>query len=161
MIPRLLSGDRLGVVRSLAREVGVQEAFGELAPGEKARLLRQWRQDRSLVAMVGDGVNDGPALAAADVGIAFGSAANLARQTADAVVLGDDLREVPRLFVLARRTMRVVRQNLTWAFGYNAIGILLAAFGFLRPVVAAAAMVLSSLFVVGNSLRLQRFERDL
>ena len=161
MIPRLLSGDRLGVVRSLAREVGVQEAFGELAPGEKARLLRQWRQDRSLVAMVGDGVNDAPALAAADVGIAFGSAANLARQTADAVVLGDDLREVPRLFVLARRTMRVVRQNLTWAFGYNAIGILLAAFGFLRPVVAAAAMVLSSLFVVGNSLRLQRFERGL
>jgi P-type Cu2+ transporter len=158
--PRLLSGDRAAVVANIAREVGIQEAFGGLAPGEKARLLQQWRKDRSHVAMVGDGVNDAPALAAADVGIAFGGAADLARQTADAVVLVADLREVPRLLALARRTMRVVRQNLSWAFGYNAVGILLAALGFLRPVFAAAAMVLSSLFVVGNSLRLQRPERS-
>jgi heavy metal translocating P-type ATPase len=162
MIPRLLSGDREAVVRRIARDVGVQDAYayGGLAPAGKAELLQQWRQGRSLVAMVGDGVNDAPALAAADVGIAFGGVANLARQTADAVVLGDDLREVPRLVALSRRTMRIVRQNLVWAFGYNAIGILLAAFGFLTPVVAAAAMVLSSLCVVGNSLRLQRSRRD-
>jgi Cu2+-exporting ATPase len=157
----LLSGDRAGVVASIAEEVGIPEAFGGLAPGEKPEMLRQWRRDGSGVAMVGDGVNDAPALAAADAGIAFGRAADLARQIADAVILQEDLHEVPRLLRLSRRTMRVVRQNLAWAFGYNAVGILLAAFGYLRPVIAAAAMVLSSLFVVGNSLRLQRPERGL
>ncbi len=152
----LLSGDRNEAVARTAREVGVGEARGGLAPGEKTRMLHEWRRTGSGVAMVGDGVNDAPALAAADVGIAFGGAADLARQTADVVVLAADLREVPKLLVIARRAMRVVRQNLWWAFGYNAVGILLAAFGLLRPVIAAAAMVLSSLFVVGNSLRLQR-----
>ncbi len=160
MTPLVLSGDRAEVVRNIARVVGIADARGALAPGDKARLLSESRQKQSLVAMVGDGVNDAPALAAADVGIAFGSAASLARQTADAIVLADDLREVPRLFALARKTMRIVRQNLAWAFAYNAIGILLAAFGFLRPVVAAAAMVASSLFVLGNSLRLQKHEGD-
>jgi heavy metal translocating P-type ATPase len=158
--PRLLSGDRPAVVAKIAREVGIQQAFGGLAPGQKAELLRTWRQGHSGVAMIGDGINDAPALAAADIGIAFGPATDLARQTADVVILGEDLREVPRLFRLARRTMRIVRQNLVWAFGYNTVGILLAAFGYLRPVIAAAAMVLSSLFVVGNSLRLQRPEPE-
>jgi Cu+-exporting ATPase len=156
--PCLLSGDHGDVVAEIASEVGIQKAFGGLAPGQKTDLLQKWRQDHSGVAMVGDGINDAPALAAADVGIAFGPAADLARQTADVVILVEDLREVPRLFRLARRTVRIVRQNLGWAFGYNAVGILLAALGFLRPVIAAGAMVLSSVFVVGNSLRLQRPE---
>jgi len=160
VVPRLLSGDRDQVVAKIARDVGIDEAFGALTPEEKPELLRKWRRDHFRVAMIGDGANDAPALAAADVGVAFGSAADVSRQAADAVVLRDDLREVPRLFVLARRTMRIVRQNLVWAFGYNSAGILLAAFGYLRPVIAAAAMVLSSLFVVGNSLRLQRPERS-
>ena len=157
----LLSGDRVGTVLRVANEVGIDDARGDLVPEAKIDALSRFRRARSGAAMVGDGINDAPALAAADVGIAFGAAAGLARQTADVVILREDLREIPRLLALGRRTMRIVRQNLVWAFGYNAIGILLAAFGFLRPVVAAAAMVLSSLFVVGNSLRLQRLKSDL
>ncbi len=131
----LLSGDRAGAVESVARELGFATALGGLTPGEKPEKVRELRQSGSPVAMVGDGINDAPALAAADVGIAFGPAADLARQTADVVILREDLREVPRLLWLARRTMRIVRQNLLWAFGYNTAGILLAALGFLRPVV--------------------------
>jgi P-type Cu+ transporter len=152
----LLSGDREQAVAGVAREIGFETALAELGPGEKPAKIRELRQDGSRVAMVGDGINDAPALAAADVGIAFGAATDLTRQTADAVILRPDLREVGRLFSLAHRTMRVIQQNLFWAFGYNTVGILFAALGFLRPVVAAAAMVLSSLFVVGNSLRLRR-----
>lgn len=156
----LLSGDRTGAVLRAAREAGIEEARGELSPEGKMEALRRSRRDRSGVAMVGDGINDAPALASANAGIAFGAASGLARNTADAVILREDLVEIPRLLAQARRTMRIVRQNLIWAFSYNAIGILLAACGFLRPVIAAAAMVLSSLFVVGNSLRLQRPERS-
>jgi Cu+-exporting ATPase len=159
LTPVLLSGDREMAVLSVGRALGFEHVRGELAPDGKIDALRQWRQGRSGVAMVGDGINDAPALAAANVGIAFGAASGLARQTADAVILREDLREIPTLLALGRRTMRIVRQNLIWAFGYNTLGVLLAAFGFLRPVFAAAAMVLSSLFVVGNSLRLQRPER--
>jgi P-type Cu2+ transporter len=151
----ILSGDRDAEVQRVAGDLGIGEARGGLAPAEKLEALKMWRHDRG-VAMVGDGINDAPALAAADVGIAFGNASGLARQTADAIVLREDLREIPRLIALSRRTMRIVRQNLAWAFGYNAVGVLLAAAGLLRPVIAAAAMVASSLFVFGNSLRLQR-----
>ncbi|MFY9549815.1 MAG: HAD-IC family P-type ATPase, partial [Thermoanaerobaculia bacterium] len=152
----LLSGDRAVSVERVAEAVGIPEMRGDLAPGEKAEVLRRWHASRSGVAMVGDGINDAPALAAADVGIAFGAASGLARQTADAIILREDLCEIPRLVALSRKTMRIVRQNLAWAFAYNSVGIVLAAFGLLRPVFASAAMVLSSLFVVGNSLRLKR-----
>ena len=153
----LLSGDRAASVCRAATEAGIDQAHGDLDPQAKLEVLRRWRADYAGgVMMIGDGINDAPALAAATAGIAFGAASGLAKQTADAVILRENLREVPELVVLSRRTMRVVRQNLVWAFAYNAVGILMAAFGFLRPVVAAAAMVLSSLFVVGNSLRLQR-----
>ena len=152
----LLSGDRPAGVLRAAEEAGIDLARADLDPQAKLDALRRWRADSAGVMMIGDGINDAPALAAATAGIAFGAASGLAKQTADAVILREDLGEVSKLVDLARRTMRIVRQNLVWAFAYNAIGILLAACGLLRPVVAAAAMVLSSLFVVGNSLRLQR-----
>jgi Cu+-exporting ATPase len=152
----LLSGDRSSVVSRVAQEAGFKQARADLDPMAKLEVLRLWRKDAGGVMMIGDGVNDAPALAIATAGVAFGAASGLAKQTADVVILRENLREVSELIVLARRAMRIVRQNLVWAFGYNAIGILMAAFGFLRPVVAAAAMVLSSLFVVGNSLRLAR-----
>ncbi len=156
MAVALLSGDRAASVSRAAEEAGIDQARADLDPQAKLEALRRWRAEAGGVLMIGDGINDAPALAAATAGIAFGAASGLAKQTADAVILREDLGEVPELVVLARRTMRVVRLNLAWAFGYNAVGVLMAAFGYLRPVVAAAAMVLSSLFVVGNSLRLQR-----
>ncbi|HWG69493.1 MAG TPA: heavy metal translocating P-type ATPase [Steroidobacteraceae bacterium] len=155
----LLSGDRREVVARVAGTVGVTEFAGELSPIEKPLRVRALRT-LGPVAMVGDGVNDAPALGAADAGIAFGPAADLAKETADVVILRGDLLEIPGLLGLARRTMRIVRQNLVWAFAYNAVALVIAACGLLRPVVAAAAMVLSSVCVVHNSMRLSRAERS-
>ena len=153
---QLLSGDRHAVVARVAEQVGVSEFSADLSPTDKPPALRALRAAYGVVAMVGDGVNDAPALATADVGIAFGPAADLARETADVTILREDLREVPRLLELARRTFTIVRQNLAWAFSYNCVAIIIAACGLLRPVFAAAAMVLSSVCVVGNSMRLGR-----
>jgi P-type E1-E2 ATPase len=145
-------------VTRIGEEIGADQSDGGLTPREKTGKLADLRSRGGLVAMVGDGINDGPALAAADVGIAFGSASDLARQTADVVVLQGQLWEIVWIMQLARRTMKVIRQNLAWAFLYNGVAIAMAAFGTVRPIVAAAAMVASSLFVVGNSLRLERFQ---
>jgi heavy metal translocating P-type ATPase len=152
----LVSGDRAPAVEMAARLVAIDDAYGDLQPESKLEILHRLASRPDEALMIGDGVNDAPALAAAAAGVAFGASTGLAKQTADVVILREDLREVPRLVALAKKTMRIVKQNLVWAFGYNALGVLAAAFGLLRPVLAAAAMVLSSLFVVGNSLRLQR-----
>jgi Cu2+-exporting ATPase len=151
----LLSGDRREVVARVAHGIGVRDFAGELSPTEKPLRIQALRASGP-VAMVGDGVNDAPALGAADAGIAFGPAADLAKETADVVILREDLSEIPLLLGLARRTMRIVRQNLVWAFAYNAVAVVIAAYGLLRPIVAAAAMVLSSVCVVHNSMRLNR-----
>jgi heavy metal translocating P-type ATPase len=151
----ILSGDRSESAARLGVSLGISSALGGLAPERKLERTRQLRRSGAVV-VVGDGINDAPALGAADVGVAFGEAADLARGTADVVVLRHDLREIPRAIEIARKVRRIVRQNLAWAFGYNIVGIALAAFGLLRPVIAAAAMVGSSLFVVGNSLRLRQ-----
>jgi Cu2+-exporting ATPase len=156
----LLSGDRREVVARVATSIGCKDFAGELSPTDKPLRLGALRASEGLVAMIGDGVNDAPALGAADVGIAFGPAADLAKETADVTILREDLREIPRLLGLARKTFQIVRQNLAWAFVYNAVAVVIAAFGLLRPVVAAAAMVLSSVCVVHNSMRLSRSGRS-
>ena len=156
----MLSGDNQGVADAVAAKLGLDEARGGLMPEDKVAFIKAMLEQEGRVAMVGDGVNDAPALGAADAGIAFGPAADLAKETADVVILREDLLEIPGLLGLARRTMRIVRQNLVWAFAYNAVALVVAACGLLRPVVAAAAMVLSSVCVVHNSMRLSRAERS-
>jgi Cu+-exporting ATPase len=152
----LMSGDREPVVQEVARRLGITDARGGLSPAEKsAEIARRRARTGRVIAMVGDGVNDAAALDAADVGIAFGHAADLAREHAAVTILGEDLDGVRRLFILARRTLSTIRVNLFWAFFYNVIGVGLAAAGRLSPILAASAMVLSSLIVVGNSSRLR------
>jgi Cu+-exporting ATPase len=152
----LLSGDREPVVREIARSLGITDARSGLSPSEKsAEIARRRARRGNVIAMVGDGVNDAAALDAANVGIAFGAAADLAREHAAVTVLGEDLGAVYRLYLLARRTLRTIRVNLFWAFFYNVIGVGLAAAGRLSPILAAGAMVASSLVVVGNSSRLR------
>jgi Cu2+-exporting ATPase len=152
----VLSGDRAATVARNARAIGCESFWAELSPQDKLERIQALRRAHTHVAMVGDGINDAPALASADAGIAFGPAADLARETADVTIQREDLCEVAQVINLARRTFRIVRQNLAWAFGYNLVGITIAAFGLLRPVVASMAMVLSSLCVVANSMRLGR-----
>jgi len=150
----VLTGDEATRARSLAATLGVPVTAG-LLPDAKVAALAEARRTIGPVAMVGDGVNDAPALAASDVGIALGCGADLSRESALVCLLSDDVSGVPWAIGLARRSVRVIRQNLFWAFAYNTIGIALAAAGWLNPAWAAAAMVVSSLIVVTNSLRLQ------
>ncbi len=155
--PILLTGDNEATARAVAAAVGIDEVIAGTLPTGKAAVVTGLRAEGHRVAMVGDGVNDGPALAAAELGLALGSGTDVAICAADMILIRDDLRCVPDAIRLARATFRTIRRNLVWAFGYNVAAIPLAALGFLNPIVASAAMTLSSVFVVANSLRLQRF----
>jgi cation transport ATPase len=150
----VLTGDHAARGKSLARELDIPVS-SELLPEEKLAAISRTQREIGPVAMIGDGVNDAPALAASDVGIALGCGADLTRDAAVICLTGNDLSRLPWAIDLARRTVRVIRQNLFWAFAYNVLGILLAAAGWLNPMWAAGAMVVSSLFVVVNSLRLR------
>jgi Cu+-exporting ATPase len=154
--PVLLTGDNEATARAVAAAVGIEEVIAGTLPAGKAAVIAAIQASGRPVAMVGDGVNDAPALAAADLGLALGSGTDVAICAADLILLSDDLGAVPDAVRLARATFRTIRVNLAWAFGYNVAVIPLAAAGFLNPVLASAAMTLSSVFVVSNSLRLQR-----
>ncbi|RKR66096.1 Cu2+-exporting ATPase [Acidovorax sp. 94] len=153
---QLLSGDRVGAVQRVAAQAGIAQAAGECTPQGKLAALQSLQAGGHQVAMVGDGLNDGPVLAGAHVSFAFGRAVPLAQSQADFVVLGDSLALVPQTVLLARRTLRVVRQNLWWAAGYNALCVPLAVVGWMPAWLAGLGMALSSLLVVLNAARLAR-----
>jgi cation-transporting P-type ATPase A/B/Cu+-exporting ATPase len=155
--PVLLTGDSEATARAVAAAAGIEEVIAGTLPAGKAAVIDRLRARGYRVAMVGDGINDGPALAAANLGLALGSGTDVAICAADVILLRDDLRCVPDAIRLSRATFATIRNNLVWAFGYNVAAIPLAALGLLNPVIAAAAMTLSSVFVVANSLRLQRY----
>jgi P-type E1-E2 ATPase len=157
--PVLLTGDNAATAQAVAAAAGIEEVISEALPAAKAQVITDLQTARRSVAMVGDGVNDGPALAAAQLGLALGSGTDVAICAADMILLRDDLEVVPDAIKLARATFTTIRRNLAWAFCYNVLAIPLAALGFLNPIVAAATMTLSSVFVVWNSLRLRRFAR--
>ena len=153
----LLTGDSQATAQAVAAQAGTDEVIAGALPDRQGAVIRDLQAQGHRVAMVGDGVNDGPALAAADLGMALGTGTDVAISAADLIVLRDDLGAVPDAIGLARATLAVIRGNLAWAFGYNIAAIPLAAAGFLNPLIAGAAMALSSAFVVANSVRLRRF----
>jgi Cu+-exporting ATPase len=155
--PVLLTGDNEATARAVATAVGIDDAIAGVLPADKAAAIKDLQARGHRVAMVGDGMNDGPALAAADLGMAIGAGTDVAISAADVILLRQDLTVVPDAIALARAALKTIRRNLAWAFGYNFAAVPLAAAGFLNPLIAAAAMTMSSVLVVANSLRLRRF----
>jgi Cu+-exporting ATPase len=155
----LVTGDNALTAASIARQAGIaaENVAAEVRPEQKAEFVKKLQAQGERVAFVGDGINDAPALEQADLGIAVSRASDLAREAADIILLKSEIEAVPEALGLARATLRTIKQNLFWAFFYNALGVPLAALGFISPILCAAAMGVSDLIVIGNALRLLRW----
>jgi Cu+-exporting ATPase len=156
--PVLLTGDNERAARAVAAQVGIDDVIADVLPADKVEVVRRLQADGAVVAMAGDGVNDAAALAQADLGLAMGTGTDVAIEASDLTLVRGDLTAAPDAIRLSRRTLGTIKTNLFWAFAYNVAAIPLAAMGFLNPIIAGAAMALSSVFVVTNSLRLRNFQ---
>lgn len=156
----MLTGDNEKTAKAVAKNVGIDKVIANVLPAEKADVIKKLQAEKKVVAMVGDGINDAPALAQSDIGIAIGSGSDIAKETGGIILIKDDIMDVARAVRLARATMKKIRQNLFWALIYNTAAIPIAAIGLLSPIIAAAAMAFSSISVIGNSYFLKRFKID-